>query len=145
MIFPWEAAGVDGRHRYEARLHALEQAILALGGSEFPTLRHVGLARVEDALGHAGLMATVGLAPPPDDQGAFDGFRLSRTVNQLAALHGIPEHVQLRTLIDEDFVRLAEGTRSERPPRPRRPERRKRVEPRKRHDPRKRQGGRGGP
>lgn len=109
MIFPWEAAGVDGRHRYEARLHALEQAILDLGGSAFPTLRHVGLARVEDTLGQESLMATVGLSPPRDGQAELDGFRLSRTVNQLAALHGIGEHVQLRTLVDEDFVRLAGG------------------------------------
>ncbi len=110
MIFACEAAGVDGRHGNEDRLHALEQAILALGGREFPALRHVGLARVEDALGAAGLMATVGLAPDRQGRAALDGFRLSRTVNHLAALHGIGEHVQLRTLVDEDFVRLAAGT-----------------------------------
>lgn len=100
---------MDGRHHYQARLHALELAILALGGSAFPTLRHVGLARVEDTLGQESLMATVGLAPPRDGQDELDGFRLSRTVNRLAALHGIGEHVQLRTLVDEDFVRLAAG------------------------------------
>ena len=61
MIFPCEAAGVDG-HRYGTRLHALEQAILALGGGEFPTLRKVALARVEDALGQRALLASVGLA-----------------------------------------------------------------------------------
>jgi hypothetical protein len=110
MIFACEAAGVDG-HRYEARLHALEQAISALGGAEFPALRHVALARVEDALGQSALLARVGLAPTPEGEEGPDWFRLSRTVNRLAAQHGIDEHVQLRTLTEEDFVRLAEGPR----------------------------------
>lgn len=102
MIFPCEAAGVDG-HRYEIRLRALEQAILALGGGEFPTLRRVGLARVEDALGQRALLASVGLAWAGRDGEEPDWFRLSRAINRLAVQHGIPERVQVRGLAEEDF------------------------------------------